>query len=223
MPSETPRWRPLSAIAPQNTDGDKTVYNVRARKTGGNEGFLLVFGYEDEDSYYWWNVGGWGNTAHGIERRVGGTTQKTTITLPGSIESNQWYDLKVELGSGRIRCYIDDKLIHDFRPTVPKIMVSPTLRESTGEVMVKLVNPACETMVATVRLEGELRLGSEAYLTTLAGPPKLPFLTDRVDSTSAVEVQTSNGYDNRSSSDFCASTPCEGKVDSSHLATYSIE
>ncbi|WP_425395557.1 alpha-L-arabinofuranosidase C-terminal domain-containing protein [Aeoliella sp.] len=158
------------SVAPDSAEGEKTVYEVRARKTGGNEGFLLVFGYGNEDSYYWWNVGGWGNTQHGIERRVDGASTNRLVSARGRIETDRWYDLRVVLEPGRIRCYIDDKLVHDYRPLAPEVRVSPTLDQSTGELFVKLVNPGTTAVKATVELEGYSALGSDATLTTLAGP-----------------------------------------------------
>jgi alpha-L-arabinofuranosidase len=156
------------SVAPQQATGNKDVFQVRARKTGGDEGFLLVFGYENGD-YYWWNVGGWRNNEHGLERRVGEQSQRM-IATPGSIDSNRWYDLKVELNPGRIRCYIDGALIHDFEPAVPEVRVSPTFDKSTGHVMVKLVNPDENPASATLHLRGQLKFDGDALLTTLAGP-----------------------------------------------------
>jgi alpha-L-arabinofuranosidase len=157
------------SVAPQNAAGNNDIFQVRARKTGGDEGFLLVFGYEKGDSYYWWNVGGWRNNEHGIERRVGEQSQRIVATR-GSIESNRWYDLKVELGPGRIRCYIDGKQIHDYELTVPEVRVSPTFDKSTGQLMVKLVNPAEDAVSATLNLRGRPKFDGDALLTTLAGP-----------------------------------------------------
>lgn len=158
------------SVAPQSTDGEKAVYEVRARKTGGSEGFLMVFGYENEDSYYWWNVGGWRNTEHAIQRPAGGASQDRLASARGRIETGRWYDLRVELEPGRIRCYIDGKLIHDYQPLIPEVQVSPTLDQSSGELFVKLVNPASTPVSATVALDGAGELNPQATLITLAAP-----------------------------------------------------
>lgn len=157
------------SFQPVSATGDKDVFRVRTRKTGGREGFLLAFGNADKDSYYWWNVGGWGNTQHGLETRVGDQSQRL-ISKPGHIESNRWYDLEVELTPGRVRCFIDGELVQDFEPTLPQICVSPTLDKATGELAVKIVNPVTETLSATLQFHGEPMLGADASLTTLAGP-----------------------------------------------------
>ena len=158
------------SLAPESTDGTKTVYEVRARKTSGDEGFLLVFGFENGD-YYWWNVGGWGNTEHGIEVRKNGNSVGQLARTRGHVETNRWYDLKVELEPSRIRCYVDGKLVHDCQPKAPEIFVSPTMDQSSNEVMVKLVNPTEDEVETTIVLQGGRVASPEATLTTIAGAP----------------------------------------------------
>ena len=41
--------------------------SLKARKTGGREGFLILFRSADEKDRCWWNIGGWGNTGHALE------------------------------------------------------------------------------------------------------------------------------------------------------------
>jgi alpha-L-arabinofuranosidase len=130
-----------------------------------------VFGFENPDSYYWWNIGGWINSEHAIEPRVNGQSQGRLISTRGRIESDRWYDLRVELTPGRIRCFIDGELVHDYEKSLPEVRVSPTFDKSTGEVLAKIVNPGETPVSATIRLRGELKLASEGRLTTLAGAP----------------------------------------------------
>ncbi|RYX82033.1 hypothetical protein EON83_21220 [bacterium] len=79
---------------------------LRARKTGGNEGFLITFGAPGNISYTWWNIGGWGNTKHGLQ--VPGIT---TPEVGGSIQTGVWYDIKVQLDGSHVRCYLNGALI----------------------------------------------------------------------------------------------------------------
>jgi alpha-N-arabinofuranosidase len=39
-------------------------YTLEARKTGGQEGFLILFRVKSEQDFYWCNLGGWGNVRH---------------------------------------------------------------------------------------------------------------------------------------------------------------
>ena len=54
-------------------DGSTYTLTLRARKDGGAEGFLIIFDYQDEDNYAWWNIGGWSNTQNAIEICRGGS------------------------------------------------------------------------------------------------------------------------------------------------------
>lgn len=81
---------------------------LKARKLGGTEGFLILFGQPvpDAQTNSWWNVGGWRNTGHGIQ-----SPGIPEMRKRGQIDDNRWYDLKVELSGNVVRTYIDDQLI----------------------------------------------------------------------------------------------------------------
>jgi len=99
--------------------GDKSwsnyTYSLKARKLGGAEGFLIPFLVKDEEAKAWWNIGGWGNTRHAIELDgvAGGD-------VAGSIETGRWYEIRIEVKGANIRCFLDDKLIHDVSYTATK-------------------------------------------------------------------------------------------------------
>ena len=42
-----------------------------------------------------------------------------TGAVNGKIENNRWYDIRIETAGGHIKCYLDNKLIHDVDP--PKV------------------------------------------------------------------------------------------------------
>lgn len=159
---------PAMAMSSQTFDGETVTYSLRAKKTDGSEGFLVRFGTRNGEGGYWWNVGGWGNKRHGIERFVGDT--KTTMTdTAGSVRTGVWYDLKVELSPGRIQCFLDGKRVHDFPLTTPAVSVASSLDRSAGEVIVKLVNPGAAPVDATISLHGARNVQPKAKLITLAG------------------------------------------------------
>ncbi|MCP4379116.1 MAG: hypothetical protein GY794_23460, partial [bacterium] len=56
---------------PKLTKWTDYTYELEARRTGGAEGFLIIFRASDRNNFYWWNIGGWGNSAHAIESRGG--------------------------------------------------------------------------------------------------------------------------------------------------------
>ena len=88
------------------------VYRVKARKTSGREGFLVLFRVQDHGHFYWWNVAGWGNGQHAVETRP-----RSPLLGPtkGSVETGKWYDIRIVVQGPSIQCTLDGKLIHDVK------------------------------------------------------------------------------------------------------------
>ncbi|WP_165227019.1 alpha-L-arabinofuranosidase C-terminal domain-containing protein [Aquisphaera insulae] len=140
------------------------TFSLKARKLGGAEGFLILFRVGDENQKSWWNIGGWGNTRHAIE--IGGEIGRS---VPGRIEDNRWYDVKVEVTGPRIRCYLDGQLVHDVRmPSLRPIHASVTRVRSSGELILKVVNAGAEPIETTVEVAGVGRLASSIPAQVLA-------------------------------------------------------
>ena len=96
----------------------------------------------------WWNIGGWGNTRHAIE--MGGDRRPD---VPGRIETGRWYDIRIELQGANIKCYLDGKLIHDVKlPAMKSLYASATRVQSTGEVILKVVNASSHELATDVAL-----------------------------------------------------------------------
>jgi alpha-L-arabinofuranosidase len=135
-------------------NGDPTwsnyTYSLKARKLGGAEGFLIPFLVKDEEAKAWWNIGGWGNVRHGIELDgVAGAD------VPGSIETGRWYDIRIEVKGANIKCFLDDKLIHDvsYQATKPLYAVA-SLAKRANEVILKVVNVTTTDLETDLQLEG---------------------------------------------------------------------
>jgi alpha-L-arabinofuranosidase len=147
---------------------------VRARKDGGQEGFLILFHWQDDQNWTWWNIGGWNNSRHAIEVCRNGV--KTTLgpSVAGSVVTGRWYDIRVELEGTRIRCYLDDQLIHDVHYLEPEPLYAVAgLDESGAEVVVKLVNVTGENVPVEVWLNGAARVAPGARYEQLTGPHPL--------------------------------------------------
>jgi len=137
---------------------------VKARKISGPEGFLVAFGRKSEERN-WWNIGGWGNHEHAIELNQNSIGKH----VPGVIETNRLYDVKIELNERRIRCYLDGKLVHDEIAVTPKrVFASAGVDEVAGELVLKVINADPEPLKASVKLDGVDHLGREAQITVLA-------------------------------------------------------
>lgn len=158
------------SFSSESISGDTVTYTVRARKTAGAEGFLIRFGSVDGRGYYWWNVGGWGNTRHALQRLDNGVHSGIVLAdAPGSVRTGVWHEMKVELSPGRIRCSLDGALVHDYAIRPVGLSASTTYDRAAREIVVKLVNPTPVPIDASINLDGKLRLASSARLVTLAG------------------------------------------------------
>jgi len=129
------------------------TYSLKARKTGGGEGFLLIFGYKDSNNFYWWNIGGWGNTQHAIERCVNGT-KSTLTTTAGSISSNVWYTIRIEVSKSKVQCYLNDVLIHSLKTETPLLYTATSLNESDNKLFFKVVNPTAGDVTSALNVKG---------------------------------------------------------------------
>ena len=45
-----------------DTNWSNYTYTIRAKKLKGAEGFIIPFAVKDNENFYHWNIGGWGNT-----------------------------------------------------------------------------------------------------------------------------------------------------------------
>jgi alpha-L-arabinofuranosidase len=142
------------AVAGDPTWGNYT-YSLKARKLGGAEGFLILFQVRDNDNWLWWNLGGWGNVRHGIERCVAGGKSILGSEVPGRIETGRWYDIRIELKGLNIKCYLDGKLIHDVthQPIRPIHAVGGRV-DATGEIILKVVNVTDSPQETQIDLRG---------------------------------------------------------------------
>jgi alpha-L-arabinofuranosidase len=134
--------------------GDKNwsnyTYSLKARKLGGAEGFLIPFLVKDEEAKAWWNIGGWGNVRHGIELDgIAGAD------VPGSIETGRWYDIRIEVKGANVRCFLDDKLIHDVSYAATKpLYAAASLAKRANEVILKVVNVSTADLDTDLQFEG---------------------------------------------------------------------
>ena len=128
------------AICPEVFDATSYDLTLKARKQAGDEGFLIIFDYFNEDNFKWLNLGGWGNAQHGIETTMA-ASKSTTKTVGGSIEKDRWYDIRIEVRDTQVRAFIDGQLIHDIEIGYPDMLYANAMVDKkTGELVVKVVN-----------------------------------------------------------------------------------
>ena len=144
-------------------DWSNYTYSLKARKISGQEGFLIPFAVRDDDAKCWWNLGGWGNTRHALE--AGGIIGNS---VNGKIETGRWYDIRIEIRGESIKCFLDDRLIHDAKfPALRPIYASATREKSSGDLILKVVNVTAGPVETELALNGAKGLASQARLSVL--------------------------------------------------------
>lgn len=148
------------------------VIEVEAKKNSGAEGFLLVFGCDDNDwgHYYQFNIGGWGNTAAAIEDVNNGSGSVISQRKSMRVETGKWYSLKVVCHNGKIEGYIDGELCctYDFgKDTIGRIATHAGYDEAAGEIVLKVVNGEAEALPLTLNVNAT-EIAAEATVEVMA-------------------------------------------------------
>jgi alpha-L-arabinofuranosidase len=146
-----------SAISPGVTVfmGDTTWTNytitLKARKLSGENGFQIFFHNRNNRQRNRWDLGGWTNSVNHIEMGL------YTQSIPGNIESGIWHDVKIEIRSSSVKCYLDGKLVQeasDDNIKVRSITASASLDENTCDIILKVVNTAEAAIKTQINLNG---------------------------------------------------------------------
>jgi alpha-L-arabinofuranosidase len=146
---------------------DWTDYTLtlKARKISGSEGFLILFHIADGDDRTWWNIGGWNNTADGIES--GGTLD----SKPCRIESDRWYDINLTVSGKNLKCWLDGKLVHDINyekaDKIKSLYATSALDKESGDLIVKVVNAGVGPIETTLDLKSATPLPGHGTATVL--------------------------------------------------------
>ena len=152
-----------------NTNWASYTITLRARKVSGNEGFLILFNWLDDNNWTWWNIAGWNNTQHAIEQMVSGTKSTISPAVPGSVVTGQWYDIRIVLTGARIQCYLNGVLVHDvnYPASTGTVLSSASYVKASGEVVVKTVNASASPVTTTFNLTGATSVAPMATLIQL--------------------------------------------------------
>ncbi|HWA88290.1 MAG TPA: alpha-L-arabinofuranosidase C-terminal domain-containing protein [Opitutus sp.] len=169
-PAEAPQsW----ALAGDPVWTNYTV-TLRARKLGGNEGFIVLWHSTDGENYRWWNLGGWGNTVSRCEVSENGGREAYGPGTPFTVQTGRWYELKLEVNGHTARGYVDGKLVMDATdeqhlPTAAAF-ASASYVDASGELIVKVVNTAATPLETEIHLDGAGQVGAGKAI-VLAGAP----------------------------------------------------
>ncbi|MBN2064960.1 MAG: family 43 glycosylhydrolase [Sedimentisphaerales bacterium] len=154
-----------------NAQWSDYTLSLKARKNAGREGFIIVFRTDEKGDGLQWNLGGWNNVNHAIQRNVGGSSS-VIVEKPGKIDSDRWYDIKIELKGTQVTCMLDGEIVHQLDVPViagPQIFASSTIDSATGQIMLKVVNVSEKAQPVDIVLDGIKQVKPEAQVETLTG------------------------------------------------------
>ncbi len=154
----------IRAVAGDRSWTDYTL-ELKARKLGGREGFLVLFHINNDQDRVWWNIGGWNDTQNAVE------LDETMDAKAGHIETGRWYDIRIEVRGISIKCWLDGKLIHEIlkpRQTTHRLYASATHDRQTGDLILKVVNAANTPVNTEIKLPGARHLSGPGRSMVLA-------------------------------------------------------
>ena len=140
-------------FAPAATPERYTV-RLKARRNGGREGFLVLFGAKDGDNYRQLNLGGWGNTAHGFEAIVAKKQSALGGRANGSIETGRWYDIEVRIDGPRVEAWLDGAKVLETGAPLQRFQAIAGLDRAANEIVVKIVNGEERPVAASITIRG---------------------------------------------------------------------
>lgn len=145
------------SLCPTAFTSQEYSYRLEARKDSGDEAFLLVFGYEDEKNYTWFNLGGWNNTRSALERVSGGGKHTLADGRKGRMESDRWYKLQIDVKGDSVTCLVDGEVTFSGRSKdmpMRGVYTTSSLDEKQGVLYTKVVNLGGTGTTGTLRLAG---------------------------------------------------------------------
>lgn len=161
------------SLMPDAYGQDWSNYTVEldARKLAGDEGFLVGFAAGAPDNFYWWNLGGWGNTRQALERADGGRQGEVAAVEGHSLETGRDYHVKIVVSGRTVELYLDGELQMTYtEPVTESLFQVVTTDEETGDLLVKVVNAGGEVARTDVSVAG-YDVAGDATVTEMSGDP----------------------------------------------------
>ena len=104
-----------------------------------------------------------------------GTKEGIGETVDVKIDTDRWYDLKIEVKGRDIRCFLDGKLVTEtVEPAASlrlPVYASATRDNATGDVILKVVNMGDGPQTIKLNLAGMARVAPQATAEVLTGDP----------------------------------------------------
>lgn len=152
--------------------GNDYIVQCDAVKTGGDEGFILVFNFTSTNDYAWWNLGGWANKKQGVEQCLGGTrgSDANDVKDFDGIVNGQTYKMKVQVRGTEALCFLDGAQVNNKTIVTKsqKIYLAANIDDDTQTLYVKAVNPWSADQKVTFNIKNAVFKSGQAI--TLNSP-----------------------------------------------------
>ena len=187
-------------------DWSNYTLELDATKLSGAEGFLIGFGATGTNNFYWWNLGGWGNTRSVLQHASGGSASEVKALEGRSLVTGQTYHVKVVVQGHSISLYLDGELqmTYDEAAASEKLFQVVTRDQATGDIVAKVVNNAT-TPVRTRVDVSDAQIEPTGTVTQLAAAPSATNTKANPDNVAPVTRQVS-GLSNSFEYEFPASS-----------------
>ena len=169
--SQTSDERVSLAMLP-TINSDNYTLRLKARKTGGLEGFFIFYSLDGRGrNGYGVNIGGWNNQTTAVQpMRNGRLTDVVSPRVRQTIETGKWYDIRVVVTPMSATLYVDDKEITVAKPAEPTRQFCQTgYDEATSELVIKVVNGTDKPYQRSFTINGAQNVMPTGKVITLNG------------------------------------------------------
>jgi alpha-L-arabinofuranosidase len=149
--------------------GDNYTYSMRARKISGDGGFVVHFAKQDDgmpDLAWFIGVrhrastllvwGGGGNQDVAANQLESSFSGALAPAVPGAVDKDRWYEVKIEVEGRQVRCFLDGKEIHKVQlpENLGRSLYAEAGRGASGDVVLRLINTSPRKQKVTIDLAG---------------------------------------------------------------------
>lgn len=148
--------------------------SLKARKTGGGQGFRVIFGMQSPSECYMADMGSHSNESVLFREN---NPQKGSVSLfdyrnQMPILRDKWYDVRIDIKGSVWECWLDGELAYSYDYQAPsKHYAVAGVDEQAGELVVKLVNARTEPWITSLDITaGDMSIAGDARRFDLAAP-----------------------------------------------------
>lgn len=151
---------------------DSYTLELKARKTGGMEGFFVYYGMDDSGrNGFAANIGGWNNRTTAIQPiQRGRANDVLGRRARQTVDTGRWYDVKLVVTPMSATLYVDGQETTVARPSTPTRHFCQTgYDEQSGELIVKVVNATDRPYRRSFAISGAAVVMPTGRVVTLSG------------------------------------------------------